>query len=35
MSGTEQELDVARVGPDTVLRGMVIKNYPVLIRLPA
>jgi hypothetical protein len=33
LNGTEQELDVTRVGDDTVLRALRIKDYPTLIRL--
>lgn len=31
--GTEQKLDLTSVGADTVLKGMLIKDYPVLIKL--
>jgi hypothetical protein len=31
MNGTEQDLDFAVNGPDTVLKGMLIKDYPVFI----
>jgi len=33
MNGTEQVLDLSTEGGDTVLRGMLIKDYPVLIRI--
>ena len=32
-NGTEQELIVTQDGNDTVLKGMLIKDYPVLIRV--
>ena len=33
MNGTEQELNVIHSGNDTVLKGMLIKDSPVLIRI--
>ena len=33
MNGTEQELDLATSGSDTIIKGMVIKDYPVFVRL--
>ena len=32
-NGTEQELDLARRGQDTVLAAMLIKDYPVFVRI--
>lgn len=32
-NGTEQELDFTNSGSDTVVKGVLIKDYPVLIRL--
>jgi hypothetical protein len=32
-NGTEQELCVPRKGKDTVLNGMLIKDYPTFIRV--
>jgi hypothetical protein len=33
MNGTEQELNVTREGNETVLKGMLIKDYPTFVRL--
>ena len=33
MNGTEQELDVEGNGADTVLKGMLIKDYPVFVTI--
>lgn len=33
MNGTEQELNVTRSGNDAVLKGILIKDYPVFIRI--
>ena len=33
MNGTEQELDLAMNGSDTVLKGMLIKDYPVFVTI--
>jgi len=33
MNGTEQELNLTHRGSDTVLSGMLIKDYPVFIRI--
>ena len=32
-NGTEQELNVSRVGDDLLLKGLLIKDYPVFIRI--
>jgi hypothetical protein len=32
-NGTEQELNVTPSGADTMLRGMLIKDYPVFVRM--
>jgi hypothetical protein len=31
MNGTERELDFAVSGPDTVIKGVLIKDYPVFV----
>jgi hypothetical protein len=33
MNGTEQELDFAAEGDGTVLRGMLIKDYPIFVKI--
>jgi hypothetical protein len=33
MNGTEQELNVTLSGNDTVFKGMLIKDYPVFVRI--
>ena len=33
MNGTEQELNLTHRGRDTVLEGILIKDYPVFIRI--
>jgi hypothetical protein len=35
MNGTEQELAFATRGGDTIVRGILVKNYPTLVRLVA
>jgi len=32
VNGTEQELDFATSGSDTIVKGLLIKDYPVLVR---
>jgi hypothetical protein len=32
-NGTEQELNTTPHGSDTVLRGILVKDYPTLIRV--
>ena len=33
MNGTEQELDFKQSGSNTVLEGMLIKDYPVFVKV--
>ena len=33
MNGTEQELDFAVNGSETVVKALMIKDYPVLMRI--
>ena len=33
MNGTEQELRITRRGDDTVLANMLLKDYPVFVRV--
>ena len=33
MNGTEQELEIAGTGTDTVLKGMLIKDFPVFVTI--
>jgi hypothetical protein len=33
MNGTEQELNISTQGDSTIIKGMLIKDYPVLIRV--
>ncbi len=32
MNGTRQDLDVSHAGNDTILKGMLVKDYPVFVR---
>jgi hypothetical protein len=31
MNGTEQELNITRVGQDTMLKEILLKDYPIFI----
>jgi hypothetical protein len=33
LNGTEQELRISIEGGKTILRGMLIKDYPIMVRL--
>jgi len=32
-NGTEQELNITRNGNNTVIKGMLVKDYPVFVRV--